>query len=150
MPVTVTSSDVETALVRPLTSTESQYVDGLCDQAITKLRSALRSIDARVAAYEADKDAPNGIDPALVTTVLAHVVKRVLVNPQGAWSATQAIGPKSQSMTFSGDRSGGAGTQAPGALAITPVDLEQIVGQHRGFVAPGTIRTSTWNPQTRR
>lgn len=144
MPVSVTQTDVETALVRPLTSTEQQFIDGLCNQAIVKLRAALRNVDARVAAFEADSTAAIGIDPAVVTAVLAGVVKRVLVNPQGAWSATQSIGPKSQSITFSGDRGGDAGVRAPGVLAITAADIEQIIGAHRGFVAPSTIRMGGW------
>jgi hypothetical protein len=144
VPVSVTQTDVETALVRPLTSTEAQFVDGLCEQAIAKLTAALPSIDARVAAYEADATTPAGINPALVTSVLATVVKRVLVNPQGAWSATQAVGPKSQSVTFGGGRAGGA-VDAPGALAITPGDIDEILGRS-AFAVPGTIRTRPPRP----
>lgn len=140
MPVAVTQPDIEAALVRPLTATEESYVGELAGQAIAKLRAAIRGIDARVAAFEADSEAPNGIDPQLVTAVLAGVIKRVLVNSKGAWSETRSTGPYSTSVTYAGDRGGNAGVQAPGVLAILPSDIEQIVGSSP-FATPGTIRT---------
>lgn len=140
MPVAVTQPDIEAALVRPLTATEESYVGELAGQAIAKLRAAIRGIDARVAAYEADPEAPNGIDPDLVTAVLAGVIKRVVVNSKGAWSETRSTGPYSTSVTYAGDRGGNAGVQAPGVLAILPSDIEQIVGSSP-FTTPGTIRT---------
>lgn len=131
-------SDVEAALVRPLSDNESDFIDTLIDQAGAKLRSLLPGIDARVDSYGITD---NGLDPQLVAGVLADVIARRLLNPQRLWSAGgETMGPFAEGgVTYAGPR-GGSGSQSFGNLVITPDDLAQL-SSGSAFVAPGTIRT---------
>jgi hypothetical protein len=133
----LTDSDaVEAALLRPLSTAETVYIDVLIDQVSGQLRNRLRTIDARIAAYEADPADTSGIDPAAVTGMLANVIRRALVNPQGVASRSNSAGPYAQSETFRSVNAVDLG------LAITDDDLAQILPTIvDGFVMPGTIRT---------
>lgn len=132
--------DVRTALLRPLTDAEMEFVPDLCMQASSKLRTAQPAIDTRLAAYAADPAAPSGVSPETVASMLAGVIKRVITNPTGAWSRTQSTGPYSESETYAGNRGGNGAGEAPGGLVITTSDLAQLAPMRAGYV-PGTIRT---------
>jgi hypothetical protein len=134
VPVTVTTDDVATALVRPLTTAETPFVSNMCDQAVVLIAAAMPTLAARVAAYEADADDPTGINPALVSAVLAGVVKRALVNPKGLVSSTSATGPYSASETYANR----TGATSDGSLAILPSDLAKL--NPAAPVVAGTIR----------
>lgn len=135
----VSQSDVETALVRPLTPTEATFIEALCDQASAKLRTAMASVDTRIAAFQ---DAAAGVDPDAVAAMLAGVIKRVLVNPRGLWSiGGETTGPySSPSETYAGSRGGDGAAEPPGELVITAADLAQL-GPVSTFVMAGTILT---------
>lgn len=137
----LTSSDaVAAALLRPLTDVEATYMPALIADVSGQLRNRLRSIDDRIAAFGVSATDPAGVDPAVVTGVLARVIKRVLVNPRGLWSATDATGPFSRSETFPGARGGSDAAATLGAV-VTRADVDEILVSTSGFVRPGTIHT---------
>lgn len=132
---------IEAALLRPLTSTETTYTPVLIADVSGQLRTKLRSVDDRIAAYAVDPDDATGIDPAAVAGMLARVIKRVLVNPRGLWSTTNGDGPFSYSETYPGSRAGGAAAATLGAV-VTDDDIAEILPDiTAGFVMPRTIRT---------
>lgn len=139
MPAAVSSTaladtlDVETALLRPLTGNEQTYVPGLIDQASQLLRTAMPAIDTRLAATDS-----TALDPLAVAAVIAGVVKRYLVNPTGAASTSEGVGPFSQTVSFASYGKSTGGTT--GTLVITTEDLAALAPSG-GFVMPGTIRT---------
>jgi hypothetical protein len=130
-------------MLRPLTSEESSAADYLMTTVSAMLRSAMRSIDSRIAAFEADATDPAGIDPQVVAAMLAGVIKRTLDNPRGLWSRSESSGPYSESETYPGVRGGDGAGEALG-LTITASDLAKL-NPSRAFAQGGTIRT----PQTR-
>ena len=130
-------------MLRPLTSDESTAADYLMVAASQMLRTAMRTIDARIAAYAADATDPAGIDPQVVAAMLAGVIKRTLDNPRGLWSRSESTGPYSESETYPGVRGGESAGEAPG-LVITPSDLAKL-NPSRAFSPGSTIQT----PQTR-
>lgn len=131
------SSDVETALLRPLTTTEENYVPGLLDQASALLRTAAPSIDDRIARYAADPTDPTGVDPLAVATVVAGAVKRYMVNPTGLFSESKNMGPFSTSRTYKSRYDKSARSDD---LAITADDLAVLFPDRKRLRA-GTIRT---------
>lgn len=74
---------VEKFLLRPLTSQEATYVEGLIHTAWFRLLLALPSLPARVAAKE--------LEQTIVDDVVAEMVANVLKNPTGARSRTTTI-----------------------------------------------------------
>lgn len=120
-----TRGDVETALLRPLTPNEASFIAALCDQASEKLRVAVPSVDMQMAAYGVDP--ATGMSPVLVASVLANVIKRVLVNPRGLWSSGgESAGPFSApSEVYAGGSRAGAST-GPGELVVTAADIKQL------------------------
>lgn len=118
------TDDVETALLRPLTANETVYVPGLIDQATVLLRTRAASIDDRIAKFQAGSRVSPAVDPLAVAAMLAQVVKRYMVNVDGATSKTQSAGPFSQTTSFSsyGKTIGGA----TGQLEITDDDLASL------------------------
>jgi hypothetical protein len=135
----LTSTDAVTAaLLRPLTDAEAQFVPALITDVSGQLRNRLRTIDARIAAYQADANDPTGVDPDVVAGVLARVIKRALVNPKGLWSTSDTAGPFGHSETYPGARGGGDAATILGAV-VTAADVDQILTT--GFVKAGTIRT---------
>lgn len=119
-PTLVDQADVEAVLLRSLTDTESSFIYTLIEHASAKLRAAMPSVDARMAALTTD---PTYLDPTLVASVLAGVIKRVLVNPSLASAATDSSGPYSRSVVY-GAR--GANPFGLGELVITMDDLREL------------------------
>jgi hypothetical protein len=127
--------DVEAALVRPLTALEAQYVPTLLDQASALIRNAAPSVDQRMAAYAADSTNLTSVSAATVSTVVAMVVKRYLVNPTGIASTTETSGPfsHSTSMALRGEKG------QRGILEVTAEDLK-VLFPNRKRARVGSIR----------
>lgn len=71
--------------------------------ASTRLRQRAKWVDSRMALYETNPGDPSALDPRLVASVVANIVRRVLTNPMGYASETRAetIGPYTASETGS-------------------------------------------------
>lgn len=132
----VTQGDVEAALLRPLTDTEKPYIATLISQASSRLRGRIRNLDDRIAAYEADTAAVGGIDPDRVASVLAGVLKRYMVNPEGAASRSETTGPESASVSFA---SYGKAIGGTGVLTISQQDVDDVLARAKR-TRPGSIK----------
>ena len=133
----VQQGDVEAALLRPLTDSEKTYLPTLITQADSLLRARIPDIDDRITAF--NNSAARGIDPAVVTAVLAGAIARFLRNPDGATSISRGIGPYSTTRSYSGSTQGPS-PSAVGALEITDDDVAAILP--KPMFSPGrTIKT---------
>jgi hypothetical protein len=111
-------SDVA-AVWRPVTDAdEVARVTYLLGLASAKLRSVLPNIDVRIGLVPPD---PLALDPVLVAGVVAGMVKRVVVNPEGLQSSTRTVGPYSESKTH------GAQGYGSGELVVTAEDIAQLL-----------------------
>lgn len=133
----VAPSDVETALLRALTTDEATYAPDLCFKATEMLRQAMPGVDDRIARYGTDDK--SALSPFTVAAVLAGAIKRFLVNPTGATSISETAGPFSQTTGY-GARPASAGGGAVGELAITEADLAKLAPPPPSTAA-STIRT---------
>lgn len=116
----VRQTDVEASLLRPLTDSEQTYLPFLIEQASSLLRVRISDIDARLDLFTAGKT--RGIDPQVVTTVLATAIARFLRNPDGSTSVSQAVGPYSTTRSTQG-----ASDSMVGAVTITDSDVAAIL-----------------------
>lgn len=137
-----TMAAVTAALLRPLTANEATSIGALIDQASTRLRGRMPSIDTRIAlwdpAVEPDAQAPTALNPDLVSSVLAGVIKRYMVNVEGAASKSRAAGPFSQTTSFA---SYGKAIGSEGKLQITDDDLAELEAATSSTLAlPRTIK----------
>lgn len=130
-----TQRDVETALIRPLTTAESVYIDGLIDQASALLRQAAPSIDDRIARYSRDPSDLTAVSDAVVSAVLAGVVKKYIINPTGIASQHDSEGPFSHAVAYALRSE----KETRGVLQITQVDLAALFPNRKRLRA-GTIR----------
>lgn len=116
---------------RPLADSEIDRATGLLARASAHLRNAAPSIDDRIAAFEADPTDPRGLDPTLVATICATIVKRFISNVEGV--ATQSVGGYSVSYALRTEKT------IRGELLVTPEDLQQLF-PNRKRPRAGTIR----------
>ncbi len=125
-------------LWRPLTSDETQRVENLIGKASALLRQRLPWVDARMARFAVDATDEGGLDPLAVANVVAGIVKRFLVNPDGATNMSEASGPYSQSKGFAlrGDK------DVRGELIVTDSDVEALTPPKRTRARAGTIVVS--------
>lgn len=124
MAVPLAQVDDVAAIWRPIAAGEIARVAHLIDVASAKLRARLPfDIDARTALYAVDPLDPIALDPVVVANVVAAIVKRVLVNPEGLASTTQSVGPYSESRTFSGK----AESEARGEIYVTEDDVCELL-----------------------
>lgn len=122
---------------RPLEASEIPRVQYLINVASAKLRARCPfDLDARIALYYTTPSDPSALDPVVVTNVVATIVKRVLVNPEGLASTTQTFGPFSESRTFS---RGGNDPTPTGDIEITAADLGELIPTTRN--GQGATRT---------
>lgn len=128
-------SDVEAALLRPLSDTEAVYINRIIAQASALLRQAAPSIDDRIDRYNADFSDLTGVSADVVAAVLAGVVKKYLVNPTGIASQTDTDGPFSHSVSYALRSE----KEARGVLQITADDLAALFPSRKRLRA-GTIR----------
>lgn len=107
---------------RPLTAEETIRAENLLPKASALLRQETPfNIDERIALYETDPTDPKALDPLVVADVVATIVKRVMVNPDGTASESQTIGPYSKSRSFGKDG------QANGGLTVTAADVDRLL-----------------------
>lgn len=111
---------------RPLSDAEQIQVSNLLVKASAKLRQACPfDVDERMAIFATDPTNPIALDPAIVADVVATVVKRFMVNPEGAFSSSEGVGPFSRSASFV-NRYDKTGAATVGALQITESDIDQL------------------------
>lgn len=142
----VTGADVEAALLRPLTETEVTYFRKMAAHAESQLRTALPSLDRRVAAWAQEPRPGNAIDPGTVAAVLAGVLKRALVNPKGLWSSTETTGPFSRSETFPGVRGGLGAGEGSGGIVVTASDVARLTRARSGVPRSARLRPAMAPP----
>lgn len=127
---------------RPLSAAEQTQATSLIVKASALLRAAAPfDIDVRLTLAADD---PDRLDPAVVATVVAGIVKRVMVNPDSAVSSTETVGPYSHSTTFA-QRSGSADVMR-GDLVVTAADLAVLRPAATRYGKPFTIRTLRHHP----
>jgi len=131
-----TTDDVSD-LWRPLTSSEFDRVSRLIDKASALLRQRIPWIDDRVSRFNADPTDPAGLDPVTVATVTATIVKRYLVNQDGATNTSVSTGPYTISKGFAlrGDK------DIRGELVVTESDVAALTPAKRSKSRIGTIKT---------
>lgn len=147
-------SDIEAKLVRPLSDFEASYVDAWIAEASAQLRQAAPfDVDARMQMFKSGIPDPAALDPQLVAGVVATVIKNFLVNPVGAVTASETMGPYSQSHSYV-NRYDKSGSDVRGRIQVTDADIDQlrpavpapIVGSFRvnmprpELLVPGVIR----------
>lgn len=128
-------SDVETVLLRPLTTNESAYIDDLIGQASALLRTAVPSVDQRIANNNADPTDLTSVSAETVAAVVAGAVKRYMVNPTGIASNTQTVGPFSESTSYALRSE----KEARGVLQFTSEDIA-VLFPDRKRLRVGSIR----------
>lgn len=139
VPVLLASID-DLADVTLGTVTNVDQANRLLRKATALLRQKAPHVDARIAAFEADPSDPRGLDPVTVATVVAGVVKRVMVNPDGATSDSQTVGIYSRTKTFVFSRGTDPSQVDRGQLAITKADLDQLAPYVPASSHAGSIR----------
>lgn len=125
---------------RPLTADQQERATKLIAKASALLRWACPfDVDARIALSASEPDNPQALDSAIVATVVAGIVKRVMVNPDGAASSSETAGPFSKTANFVGQHDS-AGGQDRSGLTVTAADIDALRAP-AGFGVPYTIRT---------
>lgn len=140
-------SDDVVAIWRPLASTSEQtQVDDLIGRAWAKLRQAAPfNIEERVALFATNPAAVIALDPMVVADVVATIVKRFLVNTDGAATVSETTGPFSRSATYVA-RNDRTGSDVRGSIQATAADVEQL-RPATPSPAAGTIRTNIPQPR---
>lgn len=124
-------ADVE-AVWRPVVDAQQvAQVSHLILLASAKVRALVTNLDARTVLPEGDA---LRLDPVLVAGVVANIVKRVLVNPDGLQSSTRTVGPYSESQTH--------GASEPRGLVVTPEDLAELLPRGSGGARTLTLGLS--------
>jgi hypothetical protein len=119
--VLATAQDVAD-IWRPLTDAETVQADNLCAKASARLRQKCPfDVDARIALFSSNPADPTALDPLVVTDVVAGIVKRAMVNPDGATSVSTTRGPFSDTKGFGGQRNQPANT-----LVVLDSDIDQL------------------------
>jgi len=109
---------------RPLSDDEKPRALNLLEKASGLLRQKTRqTIDTRIGLFTTDPTDPRAVDPQVVATVVATVVKRFLSNVDGAASTTETAGPFSKSTAYvlRGDKN-----DVRGELVVTDQDIEAL------------------------
>ncbi len=150
--VLATTDDVAD-MWRPLTTDEVNRVRRLISKASSLLRQKSPWLDARLADWDIDPTDPAALAPETVATVVATIVKRFLVNPDGATNLSETTGPFSNAKGFAlrGDK------DIRGELQVTVGDVESLraavrtrarlrsigVGSSLARQVPGALDAST-------
>jgi len=142
MAVALASTDDLADVWRPLTAAEIGRVSNLLDKASALLRQNTPkspSIDDRIALFESDPDDPMALDPVLVASVVATIVKRFVTNIDGAVSRSQAVDGYSESVSFALR----GNDDVRGELIVTESDLKAL-RPFQGPSLPRSIRVNPW------
>jgi hypothetical protein len=135
MPAVFATAQDVADIWRPLTDTEQAQADNLCTKASARLRQKCPfDVDARIALYSTNPADPTALDPEIVSDVVAGIVKRAMVNPDGATSVSDTRGPFSQTRGF-----GGQGNQPVNTLVVLDSDIDQL-RPARAATLPSTLR----------
>lgn len=111
---------------RPLSTAEVPRVTNLIEKASARLRQKCPfDIDERISLFYDDSKAPTALDPAIVADVVATIVKRFLVNIEGAAASNESTGPFSKSTTWV-NRYDKTGSDVRGAIEVTESDIDQL------------------------
>lgn len=146
MPGPLATADDVADIWRPLSTAEEAQADKLIDKASAMLRArAPFDIDARLALQATD---PDHLDPTVVASVVAGIVKRVMVNPDSAVSATETVGPYSKSTMYA--QRSGSNDVMRGDLVVLPSDLAMLKPAATTFPKPFTIHTRPQRREPRR
>lgn len=113
-----------TPLVGADQATQDQ-VTGLIRKASALLRQRVPWVDSRIARFAADPTDLGGLDPDVVSDVIATMVKRFLVNQTGATSQAETVGPYSHTTGFviRGEKD-----VVLGELYLSPSDIDKLRG----------------------
>lgn len=105
---------------RPITDTTEIALYGrLLDKASALLRAKAPNLDDRLTAAT--------LDPVVVATVVAQIVKRYAVNPDGVSTKSQTVGPYSESKSYVDRYEGTDGSASMrGGLQVTKTDLDAL------------------------
>jgi hypothetical protein len=126
MPDPLATPDDVAVIWRPLSDAEDTQVTTLILKASAKLRQACPfDIDARIVLFDTTPTDPAALDPVVVADVVATIVKRLLVNPNGFATESETAGPFSKSATFV-NRYDKTGSDVRGAIQITDSDIDQL------------------------
>lgn len=134
MPVAYATSDDVATRWRPLTDAEASTADVLCGDASALIRARFPGIDGEVTSGQ--------VDAAVLTQVVAGMVKRAMVAPaDGISSASESMGPYAHSQNYANPM---------GNVFLTQADLVLIRGyqpkaQTSGY-ANTTIRREDCGP----
>jgi hypothetical protein len=131
---------------RPLSDAETTQVSNLIIKASAKLRFACPfDVDARIALFDANPQDPTALDPLIVSDVVAMIVKRFLVNPEGYATESETTGPFSRSATYV-NRYDKTGSDVRGAIQVTDSDIDQLRPAVPSFV-PSSFTYALPSPQ---
>ena len=119
-----TPSDIE-AIWRPLTGDEESTVLAWIEEASQQVRDEVPlvlglDIDERIAA--------GSLSLTTVRSVVAQMVRRVMINPDGDSSVTEQTGPFSVTRTK-------ARATSSGALYLSAAELRRLLGRRSGQTA---------------
>jgi hypothetical protein len=103
---------------RPLEANEVDRAIGLIDRASALLRQVAPHVDARIARWQQNPADPAALDPLIVSTVVATIVKRFISNVEGI--ATQSMNGFAVSYALRTEKS------VRGELQVTQEDLNQL------------------------
>jgi hypothetical protein len=118
-------SDVIDLFPGTLDDASQDRAERLLEFASNLLRQAVPSIDARVTA--------GTLEPDLVRDVTAMMVVRALLNPAGAKSRSETVGPSSLAVTLHD-------SLASGAVFVSAEDLRALAPPAGGTVTAGSIQ----------
>lgn len=111
--------DLQQLLSTPIAESDAIRMTGLLMRASALLRQKAPHTDQRIA--------DGSLDPLIVSTVVAGIVKRMVTNPDGASSKTVSTGPYSTSVSYVDRYEGVDGSLAVrGGLQVTKSDLDQL------------------------
>jgi hypothetical protein len=106
-------------------------VQARCERLLAVASAKLRQrapydVDARIGLLSTDPADPAALDPQLVASVVANVVKRFLINPEGVVSQSDGVGPFPYSRNFVGMAARTGGQDERGQVIVTDDDLDQL------------------------
>ena len=129
--------DVED-LWRPLSDDETTRVFALIGKASSLVRGRVPFIDDRIARYAVDPTDRGALDPDVVATVVATIVKRFISNVDGVTSTTESLGSASLTKAYvlRGDKN-----SVRGELLVTDADIVSLLPSTTGRAKMGTITT---------
>lgn len=118
MPDALATVDDLEDMWRPLQPDEVDRASGLLLRASALLRQAAPHVDARITQFNDDPTNVQALDPLLVATVVATIVKRFISNVEGITNRTE--GPFSTSYALRGDK------DIRGEMIVNAADLDKL------------------------